>query len=49
MFREIGGIMLTFGLLSVLAGIWGARQYNWFVAQLIIGPIFIYFGLQLLK
>ena len=49
MLREIGGIMLTFGLLSVLSGIWGVRSYNSFIALLILGPIFIYVGLQLLK
>ena len=50
MFREIGAVLFTLGVLFVVIGMWQPRvMNNMFLFQLLSGPVFIYLGLQLLK
>jgi hypothetical protein len=50
MFRTIGAVLLTLGALFMVMGMWSGKVSNsMFLFQILAGPIFIYYGLQLLK
>jgi len=48
MLKEFGATLVTLGLI-MLIGAWRVKREDMFLLEIIFGPIFIYYGLQLLK
>jgi len=48
MMKELGAALVTLGLILLVGG-WGTKREDMFLLEIIFGPIFIYYGLQLLK
>jgi hypothetical protein len=47
--REIGTALIVFGALLLVLFIWGQKDSTKFILELILGSVFIYAGLQLIK
>jgi len=48
MFNELGAVLIFFGLLFTFS-CWFSKSYEAFLFQIMLGPVFIGLGLQLIK
>lgn len=49
MFREVGILIFSIGLIMFLSAWKVTKRYDIFLFEMIFGPLFIYYGLQLLN